>query len=388
MPLRPGTGLRDYQAAAVQKAIDAGCGTVRIATGGGKTRVGAAVIATLERPAIFLVHRRDLLHQAIDVLRELFHYPEVIGQVGDGVYEPNLVTVATVQSVAAALGIGREKDDEDKEERPPHAALETITEMLERCEVLIVDEAHHVPADTIFEILGHMNTIYRIGLSATDWRDDGADMMIEAALGPRCVDISLTNLIDWGYLVPAKITMHKAAGCDGPPVDGKWNTVYKHYIAGNELFAEQVIGQAGEWHEQGRTILTLVTAVAHGKRLAHDMNLAGIRTEFLSGEDDSVQRRTVLEALRRKELRSLIATSIADEGLDLPSLDALILAGGGKSSTKTYQRIGRILRPFPGKTEGLVADYRVRRNKWLDEHAKDRLRIYRTEAGFHLRDLS
>lgn len=380
--------FRPYQLDAIQKAIDEQGGILRIATGGGKTRIGAGIIARHERPALFLVHRRDLLHQAVDVLRHLMLYPELVGEVGDGVFNPAPITVATVQSLCAALNITVDKADDDLPDEDTDESIVdrkgAVLELLRASEVIVVDECHHVPAATIYDLLAKANGgAFRYGLSATDWRDDGADLQIEAALGARIVDINLSQLIDWGFLVAPEITMHKMR--QNPEDYGgkeQWTGIYKHFVTNNESFADQVVDINAVWYAQGRTILTLVTTLAHGRYLERLHRQRGIPALFLSGKDDSTTRADALNRVRSRDLRCLIATSIADEGLDLPALDALNLAGGGKSTTRAYQRIGRILRPAPGKSSGLVADYMSAGHDWIDKHSKDRMKIYKAEPRF------
>jgi len=399
MPLRSSVELRPYQQQALETAIAAGSGVLRIATGGGKTVLGSAIIASLERPAVFLVHRLDLMHQVLDVLRGtvrdgqridgLFMYPELVGQVGSGVYEPNIVTVMTVQTICAALGIDTEETDEldVKDVTTARAHRDQIIGCLSRAEVVLVDECHHVPADTIYAVLEKMGrATFRFGLSATDWRDDGADILIEAALGKRLVNITLSDLVKLKYLVPARIKVYDIKNRDawGLANERNYQKIYSKYVVNNMALNEKVVEVNQCWHAEGRTILTLVTAIKHGEMLTEMMSAAGIPTVFLSGKDKVDFRKEVLNDIRSKTLRSLVATSIADEGLDLPSLDAINLAGGGRSSTKVYQRIGRSLRPTPGKTEGLVADYYIHGHKTVQEHAEVRERMYKREPAFKL----
>lgn len=402
LPLRSELKLFDYQQHAVDQALYYRNGILRIATGGGKTIVGIKLICELERPAIFLVHRLDLLHQVKDVLcgvngnPGLLIYPELVGQVGGGVYEPNLITIMTVQTACAALGIAspKEKNDDEHEEAPrekvPHKAEGLVRDCLLGAEVFVLDEAHHAPASTIYEILMHMrNARWRIGLSATDWRDDGADLYIEAATGPRLVNVTLSDLIAWKRLVPARIKMHDiamphATGDGWGNSTSNWQALYAKGIVHNDNLNQKVLEINEQWYNQGRTILTLVRAIKHGvllKKLHRDRS---IDTVFLSGSDTAEYRKMVLEKVRSGNLRHLIATSIADEGLDLPALDALNLAGGGKSSTNAYQRIGRIIRTYDTKSEGLVADYTVHDRGLLAKHAGQRKRIYQAEKGFIL----
>lgn len=385
MPLGDHADMRDYQWAAIEEAVVQRTGMERIATGGGKTRIMAGIAARLERRTIILVHRVDLLHQVLDVFKSLFDYAdEIIGMVGGGVYEPKLITVCTVQTICAALGIVSNRGEDDDDETPRGAELhkDAIVKMLTEAQVCIVDEAHHAPAKTISEVMKHItNATWRIGMSATDWRDDGADLLIEAAIGPRIIDVTLSDLVDQGWLVPPTIQMvplDYAGYCDAQ----NWAAIYKFYYTDNGFFDNQIVRQNKQWHEDGRTILTLVTQVKHGKKLERLHIDKGIETIFIHGGTSTVERNRIMERVRSKSLRHIIGTSIADEGLDIPTLDALNLAGGGKSTTKAYQRIGRVMRLSPGKIDCLVADYRVKGEKTINTQCGRRANIYRKEPRF------
>jgi superfamily II DNA or RNA helicase len=94
-------------------------------------------------------------------------------------------------------------------------------------------------------------------------------------------------------------------------------------------------------------------------------------------------RNKALESLRDKSNPVLIATSLADEGLDLPSLDVLILAGAGKSETRALQRIGRVIRPHPGKKRATIVDF-WDQCLYLEQHSRQRFEIYQTEPAFEV----
>lgn len=55
-------------------------------------------------------------------------------------------------------------------------------------------------------------------------------------------------------------------------------------------------------------------------------------------------------------MQILVATSLADEGLDIPSLKMIVLLSQGKSRIKLVQRIGRVMRPYSGKFKGVILD--------------------------------
>jgi len=62
------------------------------------------------------------------------------------------------------------------------------------------------------------------------------------------------------------------------------------------------------------------------------------------------------------------------------------LAGGGKSSTRALQRVGRITRPWPGKKYGIVIDI-VDEIRYFREHASQRRKIYSTEPKWIIKDI-
>ena len=391
--LEDADGFRDYQLEAIDAAVNERYGILRIATGGGKTRVMSGIMARLERPTVVLVHRLDLMHQVYDVTRDLMLYPELVGIVGGGIYQPGVITVCTIQTICAALGIAYESVDEDDRDggvvpRGAKAHAQEITQLLHRAAVVILDEAHHAPARTILEVMEKCDTAsWRIGLTATDFRDDKADILIEAAMGPRIYNASLSDLVAWGYLVPAEVRMSPmavpAVRCDSD----NWQTLYRHYYTENDAFHKQVREDARGFYERGRHTLILVTHVKHGHNLETLIRREGMSCVFLSGKDTATKRAEVMEDVRASRVRVLIGTSIADEGLDMPILDSLILAGGGTSKVKVYQRLGRTLRPYPGKINAEVIDYRCRDHGTLKEKAGRRVGVYKSEPCFHFSEV-
>jgi len=93
--------------------------------------------------------------------------------------------------------------------------------------------------------------------------------------------------------------------------------------------------------------------------------------------------------MRTNECEITISTSIFDEGINVKSLDTLVLAGSGKSSTRALQRIGRILRPYLDtegnnlKKDAIVIDF-YDDCKYLRSHSNKRKKIYKTEDEFEI----
>ncbi|MCE5231083.1 DEAD/DEAH box helicase [bacterium] len=381
--------LRPYQLAALESALAGKRGIIQMATGGGKTMLAAHLLRRLDRPAIFFVHTLDLLYQAARVFeREL---GREIGILGDGQATLRPVTVATIQTVANACSGTRparrkpDDDEEEREERPVHfdeATRREVIDFLESVPVVIFDECHHVPADTFYKIaMRTVGATHRYGLSATPWRDDGADLMLEAALGPCIHQTRASDLIDAGYLVRPLIQMQPA------PIIAlrrkiDYHDCYGQAIVENRERNRVIAARARQWAAEGCSVLILVAHVAHGLQLSNLLPEA----RFAHGGLDSELRRQYLAELEQKLHPIMIATTLADEGLDVPTLGGLILAGGGKSQTRAFQRIGRVLRPAGGKTQARVLDF-LDDAPWLRNHSQARLALYRQEPRFQIQML-
>jgi superfamily II DNA or RNA helicase len=87
--------------------------------------------------------------------------------------------------------------------------------------------------------------------------------------------------------------------------------------------------------------------------------------------------------MRNGELDVLVASKIFDQGIDIPELNSLVLAGSGKSSARALQRIGRVIRKGKDKKDAIVVDF-YDQCKYLREHSKARKNIYMTEPGFKI----
>ena len=88
----------------------------------------------------------------------------------------------------------------------------------------------------------------------------------------------------------------------------------------------------------------------------------------------------------QKDLKILIST-VVNEGVNIPSMDVIIMAGGGKSNKLTVQRVGRALRKAEGKETAKIIDFYDNDNGILLRHSKARLKTYRKEEEFQIEPL-
>jgi len=125
--------------------------------------------------------------------------------------------------------------------------------------------------------------------------------------------------------------------------------------------------------------LVLVNQVEHGISLANRI----LGAEPCYAAMGKKKRADVLERFRFGYIRCIVATSLADEGLDLPMASVLVLGSGGRSSAKAEQRTGRVLRSFAGKTEGIIYDFLDRQHPTMERQAKARVALYR-KLGYRI----
>lgn len=381
------TMLRDYQMQAVITSVMHGNGILKVATGGGKTVIAGCTIGALGKKSIFIVHTRDLLYQAKESFEKIFPN-EVIGQIGDGVIEYRNITVATMQTLAILGGVevGKNKYDEDATNDEFKIVADRIkkhefNEYRKTVQCVMMDEVQIVCSQTaqgvrfLFE-----SADYAFGYSASPWRDDGSDLEIEGAFGERIVDISASELIRSGYLVRPKIMIHNTTyKCDD--ISGNYVDIYKRYIVENDVYNIQVANDAINMWRSGMNTLILVTQINHGNAIADIIKSMGIGVSFISGKSGMKRRKQAIQDMRDGRISLLIASTIADVGLDIPRLQCIVEAGAGKSSVTALQRLGRIMRPYYNKEECIFITYR-HTAPFICQHIDKKIDIWRTEEEF------
>lgn len=148
--------------------------------------------------------------------------------------------------------------------------------------------------------------------------------------------------------------------------------ISQEYIQKNELRNSTAIELAKKEAEAGESVLVLVHSIEHGEALAGHIPQSRLVHSKLGTKD----RRERIEQFRSGDTPVLVATSIADEGLDVPRASRLVLVSGGRAAGKLEQRAGRVLRPFEGKNGGVIHDFLDRGILFAHQQAKARVRTY------------
>jgi len=221
---------------------------------------------------------------------------------------------------------------------------------------------------------------YRWGLSATPEREDGLHFVLEWVLGPVLHRIEQAGLLEAGHLVPADVVQVHT----GWFKDFDWTNCYVQAV--DELLQDpernQLIARfAADELVAGGAVLVLSQRKAHCEELARLIRERHHQVEVLDSDRPKKARVSALCRLRSGELRCVVATQLADEGLDVPCLTAVLLTAPSAAEGRTVQRLGRVMRPYPGKGRPKLIDFVDERAGVLIGQARKRMRAYRKVLG-------
>ena len=323
--------LSDAQERAVGEVLRRRMGLLEAPAGSGKTCMGLVAVARRQQPALWLTHTKELARQAVERAGMVLGLaPDEVGFIGDGECRVGeRLTVALVQTLTRGI--------------PP--VLLDVGHVL-------VDECHHVAAESMAAVVSQFRAKYLTGLSATVYRRDGLDAVIHFYLGPVVARIDAADLAD--RLIQPKIVKRDT---HLRPVGDSFTELVSELVVWPERNA-LIVDDVAEAVACGRRCLILSERVGHVQELTRLLQERGSAAAALYGTLGKRKRGEVVEALGAGELRAVVATvSLISEGFDCPHLDALFLATPMSYGGRVIQAIGRVSRTAPGKVDAVVTDY-------------------------------
>jgi superfamily II DNA or RNA helicase len=379
--------LRPYQVDAVEAILDEargelmGAGILQMPIRSGKTKTAAAIIARLTRRTLFIVPSQMLLHQTRASLAESFDVElEEIGQIGDSEWIEKPITVASVQTLTRACGGKRGKKTHPQD--PRYTALKT------RVDIVFFDECHHLRAQQWRTVVLDFDSRYKIGLSATVYFDASRQqergvIWLRACTGRVVFEVSPSSLIEAGYLMRPDIRLFKITEPRGISEDDWGQELTDAAIHFNEHRNAKIVSIAEELIAGGLRTLIVTNRKEQAGKLQELLTERDIPAGVITGEDKSGARRGLVKAFVDRKLQALIGT-VFGEGVDIPEIDAVINAEGGRDVKATVQRM-RCLTPHDGKTEAVFVDFMDLTNGYFAKHSRERLKAYKAEPAFKVR---
>jgi superfamily II DNA or RNA helicase len=326
--------------------------------GSGKTQIALAFAAKAKTRTLVIVNTNDLLQQWVDYAEASL--PDIeIGIIQGKKEQVAHLTIATIQSLYRS-GYDRK--------------------FFSQFGAVILDEAHHGPAESFELVLNQIPARYRFGFTATETRADGMHPAMKFLIGP----VIATQ--KFGSKVPVTVKPLRSGfhypyrgAFDWPKLLGQLEIDEDR----NALIAKE----ADRLVREGHSVLILSRRITHLRMISEAMETFDEFGEFLVGavEDTEGHRRNLSKAEREKvikkfrsgKVRVVLATHLADEGLDIPRLDRVILTFPGKHSGRLIQQVGRTLREHPDKVDAQVIDIVDRRVRPLHRQWNERKRWYK-----------
>jgi hypothetical protein len=223
-------------------------------------------------------------------------------------------------------------------------------------DLIVIDEFHHAAAPTYRRIIEYFRTQFLLGLTATPQRMDGADLL--ALCGDNLIfecglveGISRDELCRFEYRAERDV----ADFAHVPWRNGRFDP---EALAGAVETTARAEQELDAWRQhRGTRTLAFCCSITHADFMAGFFAEHGVRAVAVHSAASSSNRRAALEGLNAGELDVVFAIDIFNEGVDLPTLDTVLMLRPTDSPVVFLQQLGRGLRVWPGKDGLVVIDF-------------------------------
>ncbi|WP_271781993.1 DEAD/DEAH box helicase [Aquimarina algiphila] len=347
--------LRPHQNIAIEATVKKDFGVITAPSGSGKTVIGLKIIAKKQQPALIIVHRKQLLEQWIERIQAFFGIPKnEIGKIGQGKAKVGkTITVAMIQSLGKQL---------EKQE---------IEGLAKRFGIIIIDECHHVPAETFRKTISRLSTYYQYGLTATPFRKGSDGKQIFIHLGRIIADIKPEEIENYKR---SRINIRETSL--DIPFNSKTDTfetlskVLVHDSTRNKLILSDVRNELNR-----RKKVVIITERKEHIDTLYQLLKQSFETITLSGEDSESNRKAKWKVLNEGNYQALITTGqFFGEGTDLPNASCVFLVYPFSFKGKLVQYIGRVQR---SEITPVIYDYRDYKIDYLNKLFLKRNTYYR-----------
>ena len=373
---------RAYQSAAAGAfyaggAPSGGSGVVVLPCGAGKTIVGLATMADIQRATLILTPNTIAVRQWISEIRDKTDVPpEMVGEYTGDRKEICPITVSTYQ-ILTYRKHGKDQDGKElseeslTEENFPHFALFTGYDW----GLIIYDEVHLLPAP-VFRITAEIQARRRLGLTATLVREDGRETDVFSLIGPKKYDVPWRELERQGWIATAECHEIRVGMSEDEQLNYAMTEEREKYRLAAESPVKLQVARYLADKPVNDQVLIIGQYIDQLKLLASELD-----APLITGRTSNGQREQLYNQFRDGKIKRLVVSKVANFAIDLPDANVAIqVSGTFGSRQEEAQRLGRILRP---KQDGSLAYfYSVVTRDSRDQEFSANRQLFLTEQGY------
>ncbi|WP_343344299.1 DEAD/DEAH box helicase [Terrisporobacter petrolearius] len=317
------------------------------ATGTGKTYMSAFdVMQYKPKTMLFIVHREEILKKAKETFEKLLKG----------------------RNIKTGLFTGNAKD---RDANYLFATIQTMNRYYEDFhknyfDYIIIDEAHHGASDSYLNVLGHFEPKFTLGMTATPERCDSLSVF-ELFDNNVALEVRLHEALDEDLVIPFHyfgVTDIEGVDLEDVNLDDKSQLAQRLMINRRVDFIIEKMNFYG--HDGNfRKLLGFCVNIEHAKYMAEEFNKRGINSVALSGEDTVAKRDEYIKRLEsdKDDLQAIFTVDIFNEGVDIPSVNTVLMLRPTNSPIIFIQQLGRGLRKSGSKEFLTVLDFIGNHNK-------------------------
>jgi len=345
--------FRDDQTRQIFSAIEKQRGVIIAPTGAGKTVLMAGIISAFERKKIlFLCHTIDLVDQA---LMEFTKFGFNCSKMGGGIKNMNGdIVVSTIQTFHKL----------------------NFTEYHDKFDVVLCDECHHsgIINSSYYKVLSNILAPIRFAFTATLPTKQEVKLCLEGLIGPVVDELSFKEATDIGILAIPNVRLIPVEPFSDYEVR-TYADIYDKAIVNNKSRNRLILKEIKSLNREGLSTLTYVQKIEHIENLLEIAEEMKVKLFDVQGSIKGEVRLDIKKKLEEKEIHNVVSTIVWREGINIKSLNAIVIAGGGKNEKDLIQACGRGARKDDGKDEFVIVDF-IDSAKYLSQHFCERLKIY------------
>jgi len=337
--------LRPYQNVAKLNLLKHPNGMLIAPAASGKTIIGLDVFAALRQKMLWMTHTTRLANQVKERIIGNKEDPPMIptiskddiGLIGRGKWKiGDKITIGIIQTLVRRLPF--------------------FPELGKEFGLVIIDEAHHVPASTFMEVLRYFYSYYLYALTATPYRRDKLEGIMFASIGRPNAVITREEVKKRGNIITPLVKVREISSQIWE--DNDYHYIMREIIIPNEIRSNLVAFDVANEASKGNYCIVISTRKKYCEILLKKVLKYWPKTGIATGDYTRNQNDEQVRRLESDEITVLITTfELLGEGFDVQKLNRGFIALPFRERARVEQAVGRIQRTCEGKTDAILYDY-------------------------------